>query len=63
MKFVESKILTLYSKHQWAEFRWNDDKKVWYYERASEGFLKKYTIPHEFTEQQRLMLQIQLSEQ
>lgn len=65
MKFVETKTLQLFSDsgRGWAEYTWCELTQLWRYQLASEGYCKRYDLPYEFTEQERMLLAIKLSDQ
>jgi hypothetical protein len=61
MRFTEEKTLQIYSKPSWAEFRWDEKSQTWRYQKSSEGFMRRHSIPESFSEQERLLLEIRLS--
>lgn len=63
MRFTESRILQLYSDSEsgWAEYSWSEQHQRWRHRKASEGYCKRHGLPYEFTEAERTLLEIKLS--
>ena len=63
MKFrVEQTLKIRDGGFSWAEYHWDAGSELWRYRRSSEGFFSRYKLPGAFTEAERLLLEIQMSE-
>jgi len=63
MRFQETKTLTIRDGgFYWAEYQWDSGSAQWCYRRSNEGFHRRYELPSRFTEAERLLLEIQLSD-
>lgn len=63
MKFsVERTLKIRDGDFSWAEYRWDAGSELWRYRRCSEGFFKRYNLPTAFSDHERLLLEIRMSD-
>ena len=64
MKFrIERTLKIKDGNFSWAEYHWEESTGLWRYRRCSEGFFRRYILPTAFTDHERLLLEIKMSEQ
>ena len=63
MKFREQRILRIKaSSYYWCEYHWDHGSELWCYYTSNEGFFEEYNLPSKFSQAERLLLEIKLSE-